>query len=224
VSVNTSQKNSLPSPGCTRTDHTAWSCPVTLPGGLLHVLELRTIFKGRGDEGSTHRARRTPRIEPKLGGIFPHQRWMASGPCSGTPATLPLYWSSRPPIMTYTARSALSTDCPISAHNRRLAPRARNRRRAASTDLRTRYQALHFDSSVTGRQLGDLPNMIQPPLLGVVNAASAVSARTLTCRAPAVPRSCSMLSVYIAVRQRPVPRLPPLEENGCGPSTRISPA
>ena len=34
-------------------------------------------------------------------------------------------------------------------------------------------------SSVTGRQLGDLPNMIQPPLLGVVNAASAVSARTL---------------------------------------------
>jgi hypothetical protein len=46
-------------------------------------------------------------------------------------------------------------------------------------------------SSITGRQLGDLPNMIQPPLLGVVNAASAVSARTLTCRAPAVPRSCS---------------------------------
>jgi hypothetical protein len=29
--------------------------------------------------------------------------------------------------------------------------------------------------SVAGRQLGDLPNMIQPPLLGVVNAASAVS-------------------------------------------------
>jgi len=47
--------------------------------------------------------------------------------------------------------------------------------------------------SVTGRQLGCLPNMIQPPLLGVVNAASAVPARTLTCRAPAVPRSCSML-------------------------------
>jgi hypothetical protein len=38
-------------------------------------------------------------------------------------------------------------------------------------------------SSVTGRQLGDLPNVIQPPLLGVVNAASAVSARTLTSRA-----------------------------------------
>ena len=49
--------------------------------------------------------------------------------------------------------------------------------------------------------------MIQPPLLGVVNAASAVSARTLTCRAPAVPRSCSMLSVYIAVRQRPGPQV-----------------
>ena len=45
--------------------------------------------------------------------------------------------------------------------------------------------------------------MIQPPLLGVVKAASAVSARTLTWRGPAVPRSCSMLSVYIAVRQAP---------------------
>ena len=70
-------------------------------------------------------------------------------------------------------------------------------------------------SSVTGRQLESLPNMIQPPLLGVVNAASAVSARTLTCRAPAVPRSCSMLSVYMAVRVRPFPKLPPLEQNGC---------
>ena len=79
-------------------------------------------------------------------------------------------------------------------------------------------------SSLTGRQLGDLPNMIQPPLLGVVNAASAVSARTLTCRAPAVRRSCSMLSVYVAVRVRPFPKLPPLEQNGCGPSTLISPA
>jgi hypothetical protein len=29
--------------------------------------------------------------------------------------------------------------------------------------------------------LGDLPNMIQPPLLGVVKAASAVSARTPIC-------------------------------------------
>ena len=49
--------------------------------------------------------------------------------------------------------------------------------------------------------------MIQPPLLGVVNAASAVSARTLTCRAPAVPRSCSMLSVYMAVRSAPGPQI-----------------
>ena len=50
--------------------------------------------------------------------------------------------------------------------------------------------------------------MIQPPLLGVVNAASAVSARTLTCRAPAVPRSCSMLSVYMAGRTgAPVPQI-----------------
>jgi hypothetical protein len=54
--------------------------------------------------------------------------------------------------------------------------------------------------------------MIRPPLLGVVNAAGAVSARTLTCRAPAVPRSCSMLSVYMAVRRHPVPKLPPLEQ------------
>src|SRR3989440_9362801 len=61
-------------------------------------------------------------------------------------------------------------------------------------------------------QFGSLPNMIQPPLLGVVNAASAVPARTLTCRAPAVPRSCSMLSVYMAVRVRPFPKLPPLEQ------------
>ena len=60
--------------------------------------------------------------------------------------------------------------------------------------------------------------MIQPPLPGVVNAASAVSARTPTCRVPAVPRSCSMLSVYMAVRVRP-----PLERNWCGPSTLISP-
>jgi len=53
-------------------------------------------------------------------------------------------------------------------------------------------------SRVTARQFGYLPNMIQPPLLGVVNAASAVSARTLTCRSPAVSRSCSMLSVDAA--------------------------
>lgn len=78
--------------------------------------------------------------------------------------------------------------------------------------------------SVTGRQLGLLPNMIQPSLLGVVNAASAVSARALTCRAPTAPRNCSMLSVYMAVRVRPFPKLPPLEQNRCGPSTLISPA
>ena len=44
------------------------------------------------------------------------------------------------------------------------------------------------------------------------------------CAKAAVPRSCSMLSVYMAVRRRPVPRLPPLEQSGCGPSTLISPA
>ena len=65
-------------------------------------------------------------------------------------------------------------------------------------------------------------DMIQLPLLGVVNAISAVSARTLTCHAPTVPRSCSMLSLYMAVRVRPFPKLPPLEQNGCGLSTLIS--
>jgi hypothetical protein len=35
--------------------------------------------------------------------------------------------------------------------------------------------------------------------------------RILTCRAAAVPRRCSMLSVYMAVRVRPFPKLPPLD-------------
>jgi hypothetical protein len=72
-------------------------------------------------------------------------------------------------------------------------------------------------SSVPGHQLGDLPNMIQPPLLGVVNAASAVSARTLIGRAPAVPRSCSMLSVYIAVRVHPCPNCRRSKRTGAVP-------
>ena len=59
--------------------------------------------------------------------------------------------------------------------------------------------------------------MIQPPLLGVVNAASAVSARTLTCRGPAVPRSCSMLSVYMAVRVRPLPEIATAGAEGMRP-------
>jgi len=42
-------------------------------------------------------------------------------------------------------------------------------------------------------------------------AQMAVSAFTLTCRLPAVPRSCWMLSMYMAVRVRPFPRLPPPE-------------
>jgi hypothetical protein len=32
-----------------------------------------------------------------------------------------------------------------------------------------------------------------------------------------------MLSVYMAVRVRPFPKLPPLEQNEWGPSTLISP-
>ena len=43
--------------------------------------------------------------------------------------------------------------------------------------------------------------MIQPPLLGVVNAASAVSVRTLTCRAPAVPRSISYSASTMKARE-----------------------
>jgi hypothetical protein len=37
----------------------------------------------------------------------------------------------------------------------------------------------------------------------------------LTCRAPAVPRSSSMLPGYMGVRVHPCPKLPPLEQNGC---------
>jgi hypothetical protein len=49
--------------------------------------------------------------------------------------------------------------------------------------------------------------MIQPPLLGVVNAANAVSSRTLTRRAPAVLLSRSMLSVYMGCTGAPVPQI-----------------
>jgi hypothetical protein len=62
-------------------------------------------------------------------------------------------------------------------------------------------------SSVTGRQLGDLPNMIQPPLLGVVNAASAISARTLTL--PCAGRAAELLDA-VGVHDRtaaPVPQI-----------------
>jgi hypothetical protein len=63
----------------------------------------------------------------------------------------------------------------ISAPIRNIAPRVADRREPVI-------------SSVTVPQLRDLPNMIHPPLHGVVKAPSAVSARTLTCRAPAVTR------------------------------------
>ena len=59
---------------------------------------------------------------------------------------------------------------------------------------------------------------------GLTLESASFLARTVTCLAPAVPRSCSIQSVYMAVRVRPFPRLPPLEHNGCGPSTLISPA
>ena len=38
--------------------------------------------------------------------------------------------------------------------------------------------------------------MIQPPLLGVVNAASAVSARTVTCRGPRCPELFDAIGVH----------------------------
>ena len=62
-------------------------------------------------------------------------------------------------------------------------------------------------SSVTGRQLGCLPNMIQPPLLGVVNAASAVSAPNLDL--PGAGRAAELLYA-VGVHGRtgaPVPQI-----------------
>ena len=52
----------------------------------------------------------------------------------------------------------------------------------------------------------DLPDMIHPPLLGVVNAPSAVSARTPTCRAPACAAELLYASVYIAAGA-PIPQI-----------------
>jgi hypothetical protein len=46
--------------------------------------------------------------------------------------------------------------------------------------------------------------MIHRPLLGVVNAPSAVSTRTLTRRAPAAPRKLLYAVGYMAVRVRPL--------------------
>jgi len=116
---------------------------------------------------------------------------------------------------------------PRSSALRRTTDRRRGRRLVGA--IRSRDARLHRRQKIF-RPLGSdcqprfFENTTQPPLLGVVKAANAVSARILTCRAPAVPLSCSMLSVYMAVRVRPFPRLPPLEQKGCGPSTRMSPA
>ena len=74
--------------------------------------------------------------------------------------------------------------------------------------------------AVTVPQLGDFPNMIQPPLLGVVNAPKCgLRPNTTTCRAPAVPRSCSTQSVYNRRPRAPIPQTSRrLEHSGCGPS------
>jgi len=44
---------------------------VTMPGGLLHVLELGAVLERRGDERGAHRVRRVAAIEPERAGIFP---------------------------------------------------------------------------------------------------------------------------------------------------------
>jgi hypothetical protein len=43
---------------------------VTVPGGLLHVLELGAVFERCRDESGAHRVRRVAAIEPELAGIF----------------------------------------------------------------------------------------------------------------------------------------------------------
>ena len=67
-------------------------------------------------------------------------------------------------------------------------------------------------ASVAGRQLGDLPNMIQPPLSGVVNAASAVRQALVVLPVPAgancqpgasiVPRPRLRVPFGLPVRER----------------------
>jgi hypothetical protein len=99
-----------------------------------------------------------------------------------------------------------------------------NRRCAVSADLSDPVPSVRFDSSVTGRQLGFLAEHDPAATAWSGECRQRRLVRALTCRAPAEPRSCSMLSVYMAVRVRPFPKLPPLEQDGCGPSTLISPA
>ena len=72
------------------------------------------------------------------------------------------------------------------------------------------------------RQFGRLPNKIQPPLLGVMNAERRLCPDTDLPGASGAAQLLHAVGV-MAVRRRPGPKLLPLEENGCGPSTLISP-
>ena len=84
--------------------------------------------------------------------------------------------------------------------------------------LRSGYPSLFREARWKGRcKLRCCPERTRRSLFAVVHHF------IVTCLGPAVPRSCWMLSMYIAVRVRPLPRLPPPEQNGCGPSTLRSP-
>ncbi len=41
-----------------------------MPGGLLHIFELRAVFERRCDEGGAHRVRGVAEGEPERAGIF----------------------------------------------------------------------------------------------------------------------------------------------------------
>jgi len=45
---------------------------VTLPGGLLHLFELRAVLERRRDECRAHPVRRVATVAPEHGSIFPH--------------------------------------------------------------------------------------------------------------------------------------------------------
>ena len=134
--------------------------------------------------------------------------------------------------------SGIRTPPPIFTRKGRRSPRLRRRRGRSLTRplpvskvavrpprwLRLPEERIPQALAVGVRQLGYLLNMMKPQLSGVLQPARAVSARTVTCRGPAVPRSCSMLSEKRTARLRPVPLLPPLERKGCGPSTPMSSA
>jgi hypothetical protein len=62
---------------------------ITVPGGLLHVLELSAVLERGGDECRMHRVRRLAAIETEFVSIFPDH--VIEGVLSHTPAFLPLF-------------------------------------------------------------------------------------------------------------------------------------